>query len=123
LQNSGQLSGLVFRKEELWLNAKERISWHDKLDSEEAIQKRIHEFVVQTFSVPFTAPIILFINKGQFFYNNKFNAGWYQWGTWKVQFRCYYQHHQKALTFTPMPYELLFFLLQYLDHCMNLLLR
>lgn len=55
LQSSGQLSGLAFKKEELWLNAKERISWHDKLDSEEAIQKRVHEFVIKTFSVPFTA--------------------------------------------------------------------
>ncbi|KAF3329331.1 WD repeat-containing protein 11 isoform X1 [Carex littledalei] len=44
-KSSGQLSGLAFKKEELWLNAKERISWHDKLDSEEAIQKRVHELV------------------------------------------------------------------------------
>lgn len=59
LQNSGQLSSLAFRKEDLWLNAKERLSWHDKLDSEEAIQKRVHEFVIQTFSAPFTAPVVL----------------------------------------------------------------
>ncbi|KAJ4758363.1 Transducin family protein / WD-40 repeat family protein [Rhynchospora pubera] len=44
-KNSGQLNELAFKKEELWLNAKERISWHDKLDSEEAIQKRVHELV------------------------------------------------------------------------------
>jgi hypothetical protein len=58
-----------------------------------------------------------------FFCNNKYNAGLYQLGTWKVQFRCYFQHHLKVLTFTPMPYELLFFLLLYPDHCMSLLLR
>ncbi|KAJ3671195.1 hypothetical protein LUZ60_008621 [Juncus effusus] len=44
-KNFGQLNAMVFKKEELWSNANERISWHDKLDGEEAIQKRVHELV------------------------------------------------------------------------------
>lgn len=34
---------MAFDREELWKSASERISWHEKLEGEEAIQKRIHE--------------------------------------------------------------------------------
>lgn len=43
LQNCGQLNFMAFRQEELWGNANVRIPWHEKLDGEEAIQKRVHE--------------------------------------------------------------------------------
>ncbi|XP_072994075.1 uncharacterized protein [Typha latifolia] len=43
--NYGQLNLMAFNKEELWVNANERIPWHEKLDAEEAIQKRVHELV------------------------------------------------------------------------------
>nr|CAB3448800.1 unnamed protein product [Digitaria exilis] len=45
VQNYGQLSSMAFKQEQLWFNANERIPWHDKLDGEEALQKRIHELV------------------------------------------------------------------------------
>lgn len=41
----GQLSTMAFKQEQLWFNANERIPWHDKLDGEDALQKRIHELV------------------------------------------------------------------------------
>ncbi|WOK98641.1 WD repeat-containing protein 11 isoform X2 [Canna indica] len=41
----GQLNMMAFKQEDLWGNANERISWHAKLDGEEAIQKRVHELV------------------------------------------------------------------------------
>jgi hypothetical protein len=43
VQNCGQLSSMAFKQEQLWFNANERIPWHDKLDGEEALQKRVHE--------------------------------------------------------------------------------
>ena len=43
VQNYGQLSSMAFKQEQLWFNANERIPWHDKLDGEEALQKRVHE--------------------------------------------------------------------------------
>uniref|UniRef100_A0A0A9DQQ7 WDR11 TPR domain-containing protein n=1 Tax=Arundo donax TaxID=35708 RepID=A0A0A9DQQ7_ARUDO len=43
--NYGQLSSMAFKQEQLWFNANERIPWHDKLNGEEALQKRIHELV------------------------------------------------------------------------------
>uniref|UniRef100_A0A0E0CF81 Uncharacterized protein n=1 Tax=Oryza meridionalis TaxID=40149 RepID=A0A0E0CF81_9ORYZ len=44
-ENCGQLSSMAFRQEQLWFNANERIPWHEKLDGEEALQKRVHELV------------------------------------------------------------------------------
>ncbi|XP_006646857.2 WD repeat-containing protein 11-like [Oryza brachyantha] len=44
-ENSGQLSAMAFKQEQLWFNANERIPWHDKLDGEEALQKCVHELV------------------------------------------------------------------------------
>ncbi|KAJ1443908.1 WD40-repeat-containing domain superfamily [Sesbania bispinosa] len=41
----GQLRLMAFDQEELWKSASERISWHEKLDDEEAIQNRVHELV------------------------------------------------------------------------------
>nr|XP_009381634.1 PREDICTED: WD repeat-containing protein 11 isoform X1 [Musa acuminata subsp. malaccensis] len=41
----GQLNMMAFKQEDLWGNANERISWHAKLDGEEAIQKRVHELI------------------------------------------------------------------------------
>ncbi|KAG1346198.1 hypothetical protein COCNU_06G000270 [Cocos nucifera] len=43
--NCGQLNFMAFKQVELWGNANERIPWHEKLDGEEAIQKRVHELV------------------------------------------------------------------------------
>ncbi|KAK7388665.1 hypothetical protein VNO78_23487 [Psophocarpus tetragonolobus] len=43
--NQGQLRLMAFDRQELWKSASERISWHEKLEGEEAIQKRIHELV------------------------------------------------------------------------------
>lgn len=43
--NYGQNNLMAFKQEELWGNACERIPWHEKLDGEEAIQKRVHELV------------------------------------------------------------------------------
>ncbi|XP_068464338.1 uncharacterized protein [Phaseolus vulgaris] len=43
--SQGQLRLLAFDRGELWKTASERISWHEKLEGEEAIQKRIHELV------------------------------------------------------------------------------
>ncbi|KAI4380639.1 hypothetical protein MLD38_006806 [Melastoma candidum] len=41
----GQLKSMAFEQEELWLNASERILWHEKLEGEEAVQNRVHELV------------------------------------------------------------------------------
>jgi hypothetical protein len=35
---------MAFKQEQLWFNANERIPWHNKLDGEEALQKRVHEY-------------------------------------------------------------------------------
>jgi hypothetical protein len=43
VQNYGQLCTMAFKQDQLWFNANERIPWHDKLDGEDALQKRIHE--------------------------------------------------------------------------------
>lgn len=43
--SNGQLRLMAFEQKELWGSASERISWHEKLDSEEAIQNRVHELV------------------------------------------------------------------------------
>ncbi|XP_019440273.1 PREDICTED: WD repeat-containing protein 11-like isoform X3 [Lupinus angustifolius] len=43
--SQGQLRSMTFDQEELWKSASERISWHEKLEGEEAIQKRVHELV------------------------------------------------------------------------------
>lgn len=42
-QNDGQLRMMAFDQEELWENASERITWHEMLEGEQAIQNRIHE--------------------------------------------------------------------------------
>ncbi|XP_077220086.1 transducin family protein / WD-40 repeat family protein [Tasmannia lanceolata] len=41
----GQLKLMAFEEEELWGSANERIPWHEKLNGDEAIQKRVHELV------------------------------------------------------------------------------
>ncbi|KAL6888632.1 hypothetical protein ACP4OV_009658 [Aristida adscensionis] len=43
--NYGQLSSMAFKQEQLWFGANERITWHEKLDGEDALQKRVHELV------------------------------------------------------------------------------
>ncbi|KAF7152680.1 hypothetical protein RHSIM_Rhsim01G0066800 [Rhododendron simsii] len=43
--SNGQLRLMAFDQKELWGSASERISWHEKLDTEEAIQNRVHELV------------------------------------------------------------------------------
>ncbi|CAA3029155.1 WD repeat-containing 11 isoform X1 [Olea europaea subsp. europaea] len=40
---NGQLRLMAFEQAELWESAMERIPWHEKLESEEAIQNHIHE--------------------------------------------------------------------------------
>ncbi|XP_068653674.1 uncharacterized protein [Aristolochia californica] len=41
----GQLKFMAFDQQALWRTASERIPWHEKLDGDEAIQKRVHELV------------------------------------------------------------------------------
>ncbi|KAI4344151.1 hypothetical protein L6164_011415 [Bauhinia variegata] len=45
LWSQGQLRLMAFEHEELWESASERISWHENLEGEEAIQNRVHELV------------------------------------------------------------------------------
>ncbi|XP_006475886.1 uncharacterized protein LOC102615798 isoform X1 [Citrus sinensis] len=45
LQSEGQLRLMAFEQEELWETAAERITWHEKLEGEQAIQNRVHELV------------------------------------------------------------------------------
>lgn len=42
-QVNGQLKLMAFEQQELWEQANERITWHEKLEGEEAIQNRVHE--------------------------------------------------------------------------------
>lgn len=42
-QINGQLRLMAFQPEELCERAIERITWHEKLEDEEAIQNRVHE--------------------------------------------------------------------------------
>lgn len=42
-QSYGVLKLMAFKQEELWGSANERIPWHENLDGDEAIQKRVHE--------------------------------------------------------------------------------
>lgn len=44
-QGNGQLQLMAFEQEELWGRANEQIPWHEKLEGEEAIQNRVHEWV------------------------------------------------------------------------------
>lgn len=34
---------MAFEQEELWENASERITWHERLEGEQAIQNIVHE--------------------------------------------------------------------------------
>ncbi|KAE9602295.1 putative transcription factor WD40-like family [Lupinus albus] len=43
--SQGQQRVMTFDREELWKSASERISWHEKLEDEESIQKRVHGLV------------------------------------------------------------------------------
>ncbi|KAL7168431.1 hypothetical protein ACSBR2_038799 [Camellia fascicularis] len=43
--SNGLLKLMAFEQGELWGSANERITWHEKLDNEEAIQNRVHELV------------------------------------------------------------------------------
>lgn len=45
-QSQGQLRLMAFEQEELWETAAERIPWHEKLEGEQAIQNRVHEYVI-----------------------------------------------------------------------------
>ncbi|KAJ0985697.1 hypothetical protein J5N97_004053 [Dioscorea zingiberensis] len=42
---NGQLKLMAFSQEELWGAANARIPWHERLEGEEAIQKRVHELI------------------------------------------------------------------------------
>lgn len=39
-----QLRHVAFNQQELWKNANERVPWHEKLEGEEAVQNRVHEY-------------------------------------------------------------------------------
>ncbi|KAK1418470.1 hypothetical protein QVD17_27615 [Tagetes erecta] len=43
--SDGELKLMTFEQEELWERANERITWHERLEDEEAIQNRVHELV------------------------------------------------------------------------------
>lgn len=45
LVNNGQFKMMAFEQEELWENASERITWHERLEGEQAIQNIVHELV------------------------------------------------------------------------------
>nr|GEX29993.1 hypothetical protein [Tanacetum cinerariifolium] len=45
LVNDGQFKMMAFEQEELWENASERITWHERLEGEQAIQNIVHELV------------------------------------------------------------------------------
>ncbi|KAL1823733.1 hypothetical protein ACET3Z_010511 [Daucus carota] len=45
VMNFGQLKQMAFEHGELWEMANERITWHEKLEGEQAVQKQIHELV------------------------------------------------------------------------------
>ncbi|KAL8206256.1 hypothetical protein R6Q57_009807 [Mikania cordata] len=45
LVNDGQLRMMAFDQQELWENASERISWHERLDGEQSLQNCVHELV------------------------------------------------------------------------------
>lgn len=40
---------MAFDQKELWETANARITWHEKLDGDEAIQRRVHESVFFPF--------------------------------------------------------------------------
>lgn len=42
---------MTFKPDEFLGNAMERIPWHEKFDGEQAIQKLVHEYVVQESSL------------------------------------------------------------------------
>ncbi|KAG6413806.1 hypothetical protein SASPL_126521 [Salvia splendens] len=42
---NGQLKLMAFDQQELWERANERLTWHERLEGEEAIQNRVHELV------------------------------------------------------------------------------
>ncbi|KAK9102028.1 hypothetical protein Sjap_019282 [Stephania japonica] len=71
---NAQLKLMAFDQDELWENANERISWHEKLDGEEAIQNRVHELV----SVGnLEAAVTLLLStppEGSYFYANALRA-------------------------------------------------
>jgi hypothetical protein len=48
-QIQGQLRLMAFEQEELWETANERLSWHEKLEGEEAIQNRVHELYIYIY--------------------------------------------------------------------------
>ncbi|CAI9298397.1 unnamed protein product [Lactuca saligna] len=43
--SNGELRMMAFEHEELWENASERITWHENLEGEQAIQNQVHELV------------------------------------------------------------------------------
>lgn len=42
-QVNGQLKLMAFDQQELWERANERLTWHERLEGEEAVQNRVHE--------------------------------------------------------------------------------
>lgn len=44
---------MAFDQKELWETANARITWHEKLDGDEAIQRRVHESVFFPFDTQF----------------------------------------------------------------------
>ncbi|KAL7599614.1 hypothetical protein Lser_V15G24598 [Lactuca serriola] len=43
--SNGELRMMAFAQEELWENSSERITWHENMEGEQAIQNQVHELV------------------------------------------------------------------------------
>ncbi|XP_027330478.1 WD repeat-containing protein 11 isoform X1 [Abrus precatorius] len=72
--SQGQLRLMAFDHEELWKSASERISWHEKLEGEEAIQKRVHE-LVSVGNLEFAVSLLLSTPpESSYFYVNALRA-------------------------------------------------
>ncbi|KAG8367427.1 hypothetical protein BUALT_Bualt16G0070700 [Buddleja alternifolia] len=70
----GQLRLLAFEQEELWERANERITWHEKLVGEEAIQNRVHE-LVSVGNLEVAVSLLLSTNpESSYFYPNALRA-------------------------------------------------
>lgn len=57
---------MAFEQEELWEAANERIPWHEKLEGEEAIQNRVHEWVLHKFFIFYLSKLKNMMNKHEF---------------------------------------------------------
>lgn len=54
------MRSMAFEQHDLWKNANERIPWHEKLEGEDAIQNRVHEYVLSFIAI---CSLIVQLNK------------------------------------------------------------